>query len=217
MIKAILFDMDGVLIDSEPGYLRADAKFFAELGLPFGEKEIAAMTGANNLVIASLITGWHPHLAPRQAEIAVLYENGLYKSLCDGVTELMPGAMAWVTRAKAAGLKVCIGSSSSNRMVYHVADAFGLTPLMDAIITGEMVKRGKPNPDIYLRACEEIGVAPGDCVIIEDSPNGLKSGRAAGTYCAAFHGTNRHGLDLSDCDMSFDAYTDEAWSRLMAL
>jgi HAD superfamily hydrolase (TIGR01509 family) len=217
MIKAILFDMDGVLIDSEPSYIRADAKLFAELGIPFGEKEIAAMTGANNLVIAGLIVGWHPRLAPRQAEIAAQYEACLYDALCAEVTGLIPGAMAWIERAKAAGMKVCIGSSSSNRMVYHVADAFGLTPLMDAIVTGEMIARGKPHPDIYLRACEDIGLAPEECVVIEDSVNGLKSGRAAGARCAAFHGTNRHGLDLSDCDMSFDAYTDEAWARLTAL
>lgn len=216
-MKAILFDMDGVLIDSEPGYLRAEAKLFAVLGIPFGAPEIAAMTGANNIVNANLITSWHPHLAPRRDEIAAMYETCLFEALCTEVTALIPGAMTWILRAKEAGIKLAIGSSSSNRMVYHVADSFGLTPLMDAIVTGEMVIRGKPNPDIYLRACEELGLPPGDCVIIEDSPNGLRSGRAAGTLCAAFHGTNRNGLDLSDCDLSFDAYTDEAWTRLTRL
>ncbi|MCL1805792.1 MAG: HAD family phosphatase [Clostridiales bacterium] len=216
-MKAILFDMDGVLIDSEPGYHRADAKLFAGLGVPFGAREIAAMTGANNIVIANLITTWHPHLAPRRDEIAAAYEAGLYDALRDEVAGLIPGAMTWVLRAKEAGIKLAIGSSSSNRMVYHVADTFGLTPLMDTIVTGEMVKRGKPNPDIYLRVCEELGLPPGDCVVIEDSPNGLKAGRAAGALCAAFHGTNRSGLDLSSCDMSFDAYTDEAWARLTEL
>jgi len=217
MIKAIVFDMDGVLIDSEPAYHRADEKLFAELGIPFGAREIAAMTGANNLVIAGLIVDWHPHLAPRRDELAVLYENAIFQGLCAEVTELFPGAMQWVVRAKEMGLKVGIGSSSSNRMVFHVADTFGLKPLMDTIVTGEMIKLGKPNPDIYLRACKDLGLPPEVCVAVEDSPNGLKAGRAAGMLCAAFHGTNRHGLDLSECDMAFDAYTDEAWERLLAL
>ena len=216
-MKGILFDMDGVLIDSEPSYVRADEALFAMLGLPYGEKEIAAMTGANSYVIAGLIAGWHPHMEARREEVARLYEEGLYKALLTDVQGLIPGVMAWVERAKAAGLKLAIGSSSSNRMVYHVADSFGLTPLMDAIVTGEMVKRGKPYPDIYLRACLEISLPPGDCVVIEDSVNGLKSGRAAGAYCAAFHGTNRNGFDLSGCDMAFDAYTDEAWDRLLRI
>ena len=216
-MKAILFDMDGVLIDSEPCYYKANSKLFAELGIPFGAYEVASIMGANNIVIAGIIAGWHPHLAPRQDEIAARYETYLYEALCAGVTGLIPGAMTWILRAKEAGLGLAIGSSSSNRMVYHVADTFGLTPLMGAIVTGEMIKRGKPHPDIYLRACEEIGLPPGVCVVVEDSVNGLKSGRAAGALCAAFHGTNRHGLDLSDCDMAFDAYTDEAWACLMAL
>jgi HAD superfamily hydrolase (TIGR01509 family) len=207
--------MDGVLIDSEPSYNRADEKLFAELGIPFGAAEIAAMTGANNIVIAGLVVGWHPHLAPRRDEIAARYETCIFEALRSEVTELIPGAMGWILRAKEAGLKLAIGSSSSNRMVYHVADSFGLTPLMGAIVTGEMVKRGKPHPDIYLRACDELDVAPSDAIVVEDSPNGLKAGRAAGAFCAAFHGTNRNGLDLSDCDMSFDAFTDEAWERLL--
>ena len=216
MIKAIVFDMDGVLIDSEPIYFRADEKLFASLGIPFGEKEVAAMTGANNLVIAGYITDWHPHLAPRRDEIAALYENALYEGLRAEATGLIHGAYDWIVRARQSGLMVAIGSSSSNRMVYHVADAYGLTPLMDAIVTGEMVERGKPNPDIYLRVCEQLALPPGDCIVIEDSPNGLRAGRAAGMICAAFHGTNRHGLDLSGCDISFDAYTDETWERLIA-
>ena len=217
MIKAVLFDMDGVLIDSEPIYYRANEKTFAKLCIPFGVREVAAITGANNIVVADTIVNWYPHLASRRKEIAALYEDSLYEGLCAEAAGLIPGAAAWVRRAKESGLKVAIGSSSSNRMVYFVADAFGLTPLMDAIVTGEMVRQGKPNPDIYLRVCEAIDLPPEDCIVIEDSVNGLKAGRAAGALCAAFHGTNRHGMDLSDCDMAFDAYTDEAWERLIAV
>ena len=217
MIKAILFDMDGVLIDSEPIYFNANARLFNSFGMPFGEREVSAITGANNIVVANTMVQWRPELAPRRDEIAEMYEIGLYEALVAELPGLIDGVADWIARAGEIGLKLAIGSSSSDRMVYHVADTFGLTPRMDAIVTGEMVKRGKPNPDIYLRACEEIGIAPGACVVIEDSINGLKAGRAAGALCAAFHGTNRFGLDLSDCDMSFDAYTDEAWERLISL
>jgi len=215
MIKAILFDMDGVLIDSEPIYNRVAAKAFEKLGIPYGVREITAVTGANNIIVADAIISWYPHLASRHEEIAAMYEDTLYGGLCAEASGLIPGVTDWIRRAKENGLKVAIGSSSSNRMVYFVADTYGLTPLMDSIVTGEMVKKGKPFPDIYLRVCEELGLQPDDCIIIEDSVNGLMAGRRAGTLCAAFHGTNRHGMDLSDCDMAFDAYTDEAWERLI--
>ena len=212
-LKAILFDMDGVLIDSEPSYVRSDQRMFARLGIPFGDRELAAITGANNRVVANLIITWHPHLKESFEELAAAYEDGLFDVLKTDVTQLIPGAMDWILRAKAAGLRVAIGSSSSDRMVFHVAETFGLTPLMDTIVTGEMVPRGKPHPDIYNKVCENLGLRPGQCLIIEDSTNGLKSGRASGTRCAAFHGTNRHGLDLSDCDFAFDAFTEAAWTE----
>jgi HAD superfamily hydrolase (TIGR01509 family) len=215
-LRAILFDMDGVLIDSEPHYVRADEKLFERLGIPFGEDEVRAITGSNNEVVADLIVSWHPRLKPRRDEIAALYEDSIYTALKAEVAGLIPGAMAWVLKAKAAGLKVAIGSSSSARMVFHIAESLGLAPLMDTIVTGDMVSRGKPSPEIYLRCCENLGLRPEACVVIEDSANGLRSGRAAGTRCAAFHGTNRFGIDLSDCDFSFDAFTDEAWERHIA-
>ena len=209
MIQAIVFDMDGVLIDSEPIYFRANGQMFAKLGVPFGEREITAMTGANRLTVAQHIVGWHPHLAPRRDEIADLYENSLYEGLRAEATGLFPGVLPWIIKAKDKGMKIAIGSSSSSRMVSFVADTFGLTHLMDSIVTGEMVQQGKPAPDIYLRVSEELGLPPGDCAVIEDSPNGLKAGRAAGMLCVAFHGTNRNHFDLSACDASMDAYTDE--------
>jgi HAD superfamily hydrolase (TIGR01509 family) len=212
-LKAILFDMDGVLIDSEPHYVRADAKLFEGLGIPFNDDVVKAVTGSNNQVVADLIVSWHPHLKPRRDEIAAAYEDNIFNALKAEVTGLIPGAMDWILKAKAAGLGVAIGSSSSTRMVFHVAETMGLVPLMDTIVTGDMVSRGKPSPEIYLLCCQNLGLEPAECLIIEDSMNGLRSGRAAGTVCAAFEGTNRFGIDLSGCDFSFDAFTEEAWEK----
>ena len=188
----------------------------AALGGPFNRPSLRAITGSNNKVVADLIISWHPHLKHRRDEIAAAYEENIFDALKTEITGLIPGAMDWVLRAKAAGLKTAIGSSSSDRMVFHVAETLGLALHMDTIVTGDMVARGKPYPDIYLLCCRNLGLKPEECLIIEDSANGLRSGRAAGTRCAAFQGTNRYGIDLSDCDFSFGAFTQEAWEAHVA-
>ena len=215
-VRALIFDMDGVLIDSEPGYNRAERKLFEKLGLTYDSDAIAAVTGANNFVVADIIAERYPEFAPRRSEVAGMYEDSLYGALIEDVDGLIPGVEDWMLRARAAGLKIAIGSSSSDRMVFHVIESFGLAKLLDAVVTGDMTPRGKPHPDIFLSACARLNLPPRSCMIIEDSVNGLAAGRAAGTVCAAYTGTNRHGLDLSGCDISFAEFTPNTWNTCVA-
>ncbi|MDR3207552.1 MAG: HAD family phosphatase [Oscillospiraceae bacterium] len=209
--KAILFDMDGVLIDSEGGYNQANGALFAALGLPFGPEEIATVTGVSGVTMAKLIRAQHPALSVSDEELARRSADGLYASLVEEVTALTPGVAEWLGRFKALGVLMAIGSSSPRRMVAHVAERFALNRYMGAVITGEDVKNTKPHPDIFLLAARRLGVPPEDCLVFEDAPLGIKAAHAAGMTCAAYTGANRNNLDLSAADWRFPAFDDDGW------
>ena len=212
--KAVFFDMDGVLIDSESGYNKADAALFARLGIPFGREEIAAVTGSSGGVIGPLIKSWHPHLPYTAQQLCDMYLSAIFSSLKTDVDALIDGSLGWIERLKAVGAKLGIGSSSSREMVLYVVDKFGLAPLMDTVVTCDDAKRGKPWPDIYLRCAQNLGLASADCLVIEDSVNGIKASAAAGMDCAAFTGTNRHRLDLSAAKYQFAAFDEQSFDKI---
>jgi len=212
--KAVFFDMDGVLVDSEGGYNKADAELFSRLGIPFGRDEIAAVTGSSGAVIGRLVKSWHPHLSYSAEEICDLYTAGIFRSLKNDVTELVEGTMDWIAKLHNTGIGVGIGSSSSREMVLYVVERFGLAPLMDTVVTCNDAARGKPWPDIYLKCAENLGLNPMDCLVIEDSTNGILSATAAGMDCAAFTGTNRHKLDVSGAKYSFHAFDEKTYQML---
>lgn len=212
--SAVLFDMDGVLIDSEPGYNEAGKAFFRDLGLPFGPREIAAITGSTAPVIADQLFRWKPDLPYTRQQLIRRYEACIFAALKDGNHELIPGVSDWIRRLKALGAKLAIGSSSSYEMVMYVVERFGLSHQMDAIVTSRDAARGKPFPDIFLECCARLGVEPRHALVIEDSHNGVLAAAAAGCPCAAFLGTNRCGMDVSAANLSFPAFTPEHFQRL---
>jgi len=212
--KAVIFDMDGVLIDSEPGYNTSEKALFNSLGLPFGKRELDAITGSSGKEIGKQIKLWKPELPYTVDQLAKLYTDALLNSLRQNVKSLIPGAAEWISRLSAQGIYLSVGSSSTDDMVYHVVRTFGLDPLMDAVVTCDCVARGKPWPDIFIECARRMGVTPADCLVIEDSTNGVRAAHAAGMACAAFTGTDRHGLNLSEAELRFNAYDDLNFSRI---
>lgn len=208
-IKAVLWDMDGVLIDSEPGYNVAVGEMMAKLGKPFGEREIAAITGASFRNIGRIL-GF-------EFSIEELYTEALTKSLKANVTGLVDGAETFLKRFKARGIPQAIGSSSPRSVVDFAVSSFGMAQYLDLTITGTESPTGKPEPDIYLMCADKLGVEPRDCLVIEDSINGVKAGLNAGMVVAAFTGTMRHGFDLSGAGLTLTAYDDENWSKVEEL
>ena len=216
-LRAVIFDMDGVLIDSEIGYNRADAAWFAELGLPFGQREIDGVTGSSGPVIARLMKEWFPHLPYTEQQLSDLYLDGIFRSLRQDVHALIDGVEDWLRRMAGMDLSLAIGSSSPVRMVSHVVEKFALDRYFSQVVTGDDVQRGKPWPDIFLLAAQRLGLPPEECLVIEDSRNGIQAARAAGMKVFAFTGTNRHNLDLSGADASFSAFTPHQFALVEAL
>jgi HAD superfamily hydrolase (TIGR01509 family) len=177
VIEAVVFDMDGVLIDSEPVWERVRRTFVADRGGRWPDDAQDRMMGMSTAEWSAYMSAdFGLRLPPRQvadlviAAMAAEYEIHL---------PLLAGAVDAV-RALSARWPLAVASSAPKSLIGTVLDAAGLRPAFRAAVSSEEVERGKPAPDVYLEAAKRLGVAPANCAAIEDSSNGLRSAAAAG-------------------------------------
>jgi HAD superfamily hydrolase (TIGR01509 family) len=192
---AILFDCDGVLVDSEVVGLEDSAAFLTENGFDWTTEDlIRRFTGMRNDAFLSGMREAYAEVlgrAPREPEFEALIA-GLYQARAANrhAMTLVEGAEA-VARAAAGlpGLKVAVASSSGQHFLDDKIDRYGLRPVFgEHVYSADHVEHGKPAPDIFLFAAERLGAAPGDCLVIEDSAHGVTAGVAAGATVWGFTG-----------------------------
>ena len=190
-VEAVVLDMDGVLIDTEPVWRAAESDVFAGLGIALSESDVLESTGQP---IEELIPVWRQRStsggrgvgldAPlTDAEVAGLVIDQVIAHVkADG--QPMPGVTAAIALFERCGLRLAIASSSPRRLIDAVCDRLGLGGI-DVRCSAMDEARGKPAPDVYLTAARRLGVAAAQCLAVEDSLNGLASARAAGMTCVA--------------------------------
>ena len=179
MIKAVLFDLDGVLIDSEKIYVRFWMQAAEELGysLPTQQAlELRSCGKATGGEILSRVNGGrdvYDEIYARRVELMDEYiaQNGY---------EAKPGAFEALPELKRAGYRLAIVTASVLEKKLPMLERMGFTEYFDDIISAHEVKRSKPFPDVYLYAAEKLGIKPEECAAVEDSPNGIRSAHGAG-------------------------------------
>jgi HAD superfamily hydrolase (TIGR01509 family) len=178
-IEAVVFDVDGVLVDSEPVWERVRRQFTADHGGRWPDDAQDRMMGMSTGEWSAYISadfGLARALPPaRVAELVIAQMTAQYERHLP----LLPGATDAV-RALAGRWPLAVASSAPAALIAVVLDASGLCPLFKAAVSSEEVPRGKPAPDVYLEAAARLGVPPGACAAVEDSSNGLRSAAAAG-------------------------------------
>jgi HAD superfamily hydrolase (TIGR01509 family) len=182
-IKALLFDMDGLLVDSEPLWYEVERAFVLDrCGGAWTHEHARACVGRgvpSTLAMMSEAFGFAVDVGP---DALVIVESFIGRT---GDLALKPGSLEILAAARAKSLPLALASSSSHRLIAAVLDRFSLAPMFGAIVSGESVPRPKPAPDIFLRAASELGVAPSSCAVLEDSLAGATAGRAAGMTVVA--------------------------------
>jgi beta-phosphoglucomutase-like phosphatase (HAD superfamily) len=174
-LRALLFDMDGLLVDSEPLWARVEADFARVRGGDFTAAHAEQCVGRGlerTLLLMHEAFGFPVDLPRDAAEIV----SGFIARA--GELALKPGALALLDAAEGV-VPVALGSSSARRLVLSVLDAVGLGSRFDAVVCGDDVARTKPAPDIFLECARRLGVDPEACVVLEDSLAGVEAGRAA--------------------------------------
>lgn len=177
--EAVVFDMDGVLFDTETVSKRGWTQVGREMNLPDIEEALRCCTGVTRPFMRAFLTRrYGPDFSYEafRARTEELFQQTIAR---EGV-RLMPGVRGLLEYLRAQGKGIAIASSSDKAAIVHHLDEHGLRPYFDAIISGDQVQNGKPHPEIYLRACAMLGREPARCIAVEDSPNGIRSAHAAG-------------------------------------
>jgi HAD superfamily hydrolase (TIGR01549 family) len=206
--KGILFDMDGVLIDSEPVHEEAIVALSGELGDPIGDKSLLfSFKGAPEKNMASRFLEIYPGTSLTVEDI-IRRKVEIFSELFVGV-KLVEGAMEFVQASHASGRKHGLTTSATRTTQQQAFTAFGFGPYFDTIITGQDIQRGKPDPEPYLLTAERLGLQPSECIVIEDSINGILSGKAAGCRVIALTTTfPREDLLKAGADFIVDSFAE---------
>ncbi len=198
MIRGVLFDMDGVLVDSEAFICRAAIMMFGELGVKVQETDFLPFVGmGENRYIGGVAEKYGVKLEIEQskARTYAIYETIAYNQL-----KALPGVHEFVQECRERGLKLALATSADKVKLEVNLKEIGLPEkTFQAIIQGLDVQRKKPFPDIYLKAAEALGLSPSECLVIEDAVSGVKSARSAGCRCLALTTSFTAG-DLSEAD-----------------
>lgn len=208
MFDAIIFDMDGLLIDSEPFWRRSQVKAFKIVGVGLSEADMMTTMGRR---IDEVVAHWH-HERPWEGTS----QKDVEAMIVDGVIELVKqegkprsGAIAALEYFKDLGLPIAIASSSSMEIIDAVVDALSIRPYFDELFSAEHETHGKPHPGVFITTAQHLNVQPHKCLVFEDSPSGVLAAKAAKMMCIAVPEpeTKEHSF-IQTADVILDSLED---------
>lgn len=179
LAEGVIFDMDGVLIDSEPLWRRAEIEVLNAVGAPINERDCETMTGVR---IDAVVRHWFTHFQIGATVDPIETSKKIVDRLCELILlhgEPLPGVLQAIQLAKKRTGRVALCTSSPMALIHVTLARLKLEGLFDTVSSAETLEYGKPHPEVYLRAAKQLGAAPERCIAIEDSLTGLVSAKAA--------------------------------------
>jgi beta-phosphoglucomutase len=176
IIKACIFDLDGVIVDTAKYHYQAWRRLANELGFDFTEKENEQLKGVSRKESLRLILQWGGvEKSPAEQEVLAAMKNEWYVELIKEMepNEILPGVVPFLVAVKRAGLKIALGSASKNART--ILQKVSLSNFFTVIIDGNEVQHSKPDPEVFLKAAEALGVQPTECLVFEDAEKGIEA------------------------------------------
>ncbi|HEY3388377.1 MAG TPA: HAD family phosphatase [Prolixibacteraceae bacterium] len=215
--EAVIFDMDGVLIDSEPIHIKIENKLFAELGINVTEAVHRSYMGASNEYMYSDL---RLRFNLKESVGELMERDDLFRSDYFSRLETIPlndGLISLLEEMKSTGLKLAVATSSSPDIVNILLNKCEIASFFEAVVTTSEAGKSKPYPDVYLLAAQKIGVSPQNCIVFEDSPNGLLSAQSAGMLCVAIQSDYKIIQELSKADYLIQSFNEITVSKLIEI
>ena len=198
LIKCCIFDLDGVIVDTAKYHYLAWKRLADELGFEFSPKDNERLKGVSRMACMDILAEiGRLSLSEEEKYSYADRKNRWYLEYISGIgeEEVLPGVRDFITRLKASGIKIALGSASKNAGI--ILKNLKLTEYFDSVIDGNKVSNAKPDPEVFLLAAQELGISPEYCVVFEDAKAGVEAAKRAGMGCIGI-GT---GLELSEADI----------------
>jgi HAD superfamily hydrolase (TIGR01509 family) len=205
-LRAVVFDLDGLLLNTEELYQLVGTELMGRRGKTFEEELIQKITGRPQAVALQMMIDWHG--LDTTVDILAKETQEMFAEILDDRLALMPGAAELLLALEAARVPKAIATGSGRRFTRDVLGKFHLEPRFEFILTGEDVVRGKPDPEIYQRAAEKFGIEAGQMMVLEDSQNGCRAAVAAGAFAVAVPSTPNNQYDFSGAALVVNTLAD---------
>jgi len=207
MTRAVIFDMDGVLVDSQPFHFDVDRAVLASCGRETALEVVQNYAGMSN------VNRWTKYkrdfgLKASVETLIATHVRIIMEQLDAAALQAIPHIPALLDMLKAQDLRLAVASSSSYDFIYKMLDKLGIRGVFDIVLSGEDMPNSKPAPDIFLRAADMLECAADECVVIEDSASGVQAAGAAKIRCVGFRNVNSGAQDLTGAALIVDDFAD---------
>ncbi|ANU76257.1 GNAT family N-acetyltransferase [Blautia pseudococcoides] len=207
MLKGIIFDMDGVLINSEPVHYRVWKQALAARGIELDHEIYKPCIGSTNGFLMDILHDNYG-ISRDDKELVETMEQIKKKVIAEEGFPMIKGVPQLLGRLKDSGYRLAIASSSPPAYIRQVVTSLGIDGYFELLVSGEQVKNPKPAPDVFLEAARQMKLDPEECLILEDSSNGCRAAKAAGMVCCAYFNPDSGKQDLSPADVVIEGYEE---------
>ncbi|MGL5271106.1 MAG: HAD family hydrolase [Selenomonadaceae bacterium] len=205
-MKAVIFDMDGVIIDSEPMHTKVVLDVLSSYQVHLTPADLDRFAGMTMHSVNSALKTDYDIQAPLE-EIIACEIKGMIRHTLEDPQQPIDGIREILTYLEKNRIPAAVASSSPRELVQAVVSRLELDDYFQFLLSGENVTQSKPHPEIYLQAAARLNIAPADCLVIEDSKNGTIAAKEAGMTCIGFQNLNSGLQDLSRADIIVDTLT----------
>ncbi|WP_243472074.1 HAD family hydrolase [Winogradskyella sp. MH6] len=213
MLKAVLFDMDGVIVDTEPLHRKAYHQMFDDVNINVDEDLYASFTGQSTINICKRLVD-HFNLNETPEELVSLKRKHYKIFFENDDLELIDGVLDRIQDYHSNDVKLVVASSASMLGIKQIFERFDLNQYFSAKFSGADLKKSKPHPEIFIKAAESTGFSKSECLVIEDSTNGIKAAHSAGIYCVGFKSPHSSHQDYSLANKIITSFEEISYSEI---
>lgn len=209
--------MDGVVVNTEPIGYRANQELYKSLNIHVPDDVYGTFIGNSDKMIVQKLKDLYPISLTHEELLDEKYKYYFNAFDNDGDLEMLPGVKELIINLHTNGMRLLLASSASKRKIEKVFTRFGLYQYFYYTISGEDFEESKPNPAIFLEAVAKSGFSKDECIIIEDSTNGIKAAKAAGVYCIGYNSGHTMGQDTSLADSVITNFSQLDYEKIKNL